>query len=131
MANAHCEISNATLADIPKLITLFSESEKFHRDNRPDFFSRPDEAELTKMFAKFLHDPATTNLKIEVSGALEAYARFRIGGAAKVSFLVHAGEKQAIHIARIVSYGCFGLRIFFKQNFYRRDIRFLVFCYHR
>lgn len=91
----NAKFRNASATDLPNLVRLFRQSEAIHQGNRPDLFSRADEAEVQHIFDKFLGDPAISNLILEVSGEAIGYARYRIQEVPRTSFLANGGQKQA------------------------------------
>jgi len=89
------KILKATENDIQDLISLFYESEQFHRDNRPDLFGRPTEDEMREMFSKFLGDSKVHTLMAKHGDTPVGFARYRIVEPPKTNFLVKSGQKQA------------------------------------
>ena len=97
------KIREANEHDIPALVELFSESEEFHRTNRPDFFAKPTDSDLVHAFKTFMSDKSVVSLATEVDRKIHAYARYRTYCGPATSFLVHSGKKQALIDELVVS----------------------------
>lgn len=92
MAKIEIKIQLATQQDIPSLIELFNQSEEFHRNNRPDVFAKPPSEEIVGLYGRFFQDPLSKILIAKRGEASEAFLRYRIYKATKVSLLVESGR---------------------------------------
>lgn len=97
------EIVTASDKDIQDLIRLFSESEEFHRKNRPDILSQPPLEDLRAMFLKFLTDSKVRTLLAKQDGIAIGFARYRKLEISKSNFFVKSGQTQAIIEELVVS----------------------------
>lgn len=89
------EIVKASENDVQDLVNLFSESEIFHRENRPDLFGQPSPQELRELFLKFHADPKVRTFIAKQDGVAIAFARYRTYETPKTNYFIKSGQTQA------------------------------------